>query len=162
MPPRTEGGEMNFKYTLGRLFGLGLVIAALSTGTAMAAGTTQQGLKADGLRLQMMAQAYQSHSAGSSAPQSVELRPGGLVGEKAYQHWATRATPPTARPDDRPGIRDLGSTASVSAPVTVSNTESGFDWSDAGVGAAGGLGFAGFAAAATVLARRLRRAKLAL
>jgi hypothetical protein len=161
MPPRTEGGEMKFKYTLGRLFGLGLVIAGLSTGTATAAGTTQQGLKADGLRLQMMAQAYESRSERSySAPQSVELRPGGLVGQEPYQQWATRPTPLTARPDDRPGIRDLGSTASVSAPVTVSSTESGFDWNDAGLGAAGGLGF-GFAAA-IVLARRLRRAKLAL
>jgi hypothetical protein len=154
---------MNFKYTLGRLFGLGLVITGLSTGTATAAGTTQQGLKADGQRLQMMAQAYESRSERSfSAPQSVELRPGGLVGQEAYQQWATRRTPTTTYPDDRPRFRDLGSTASVSAPVTVSNTESGFDWSDAGVGAAGGLGFAGFAAAALVLARRLRRAKLAL
>jgi uncharacterized membrane protein YhiD involved in acid resistance len=46
--------------------------------------------------------------------------------------------------------------------VPVSSAGNGFDWSDAGIGAAGGLGFAVFAAAAVIFVRHSRRAKLAL
>ena len=46
------------KTTASRFVGLVFLVAALSSGTANAAGTTPQGLKADGLRLTGLAERY--------------------------------------------------------------------------------------------------------
>src|SRR6266542_2262922 len=58
------------KFTVTGTIGLVVLVAALSTGTALAGGTTPQGLKADGLRLQAMARAY-GYTDGST-PQGLE------------------------------------------------------------------------------------------
>jgi len=50
------------KTTASRFVGLVFLVAALSSGTANAAGTTPQGLKADGLRLTGLAERYQAMS----------------------------------------------------------------------------------------------------
>jgi hypothetical protein len=59
-----------------------------------------------------------------------------------------------SRPDDRSGLR----TTSRSTPVTVLATGTGFDWTDAGVGAATGFLVAACAAAGITAVRRERLA----
>ena len=131
---------MSSRHTLGRLVGLGFLVAAVSSGTANAAGTTPQGLKADGLRLQGIAQAYQQSRPAASFYTPRALKAEGL-------RWQAMA-------------QAYGGHKTATAPATSSN--SGFDWSDAGIGAAGGLGFAVCAAALILVARRIRRTKLAV
>jgi len=100
-------------------------------------GSTPQGLKADGLRWEGIARAYESRPAANYyTPQA--LRAEGL-------RWTAMARTYESR---------LGS---VDASV-----DKGFNWDDAGIGAAGGLGLAVFAVAVVIFARHLRRAKLAL
>jgi hypothetical protein len=125
------------KFTVSGTISLVGLVAALSTGTALAGGSTPQGLKADGLRLQAIAQAYESRPAASYYTPAA-LRAQGLRWNALAQAYNGRT---------------------VSSVASVGN---GFDWGDAGIGAAGGLGFAAFAVAAVVFARHLRRAKLAL
>src|SRR5512133_1517497 len=54
---KKEGG-MQRKFTVSGTIGLVVLVVALSAGTALASGTPPQGLEADGLRLQAVAQAY--------------------------------------------------------------------------------------------------------
>ena len=155
---------MSSRHTLGRLVGLGFLVAAVSSGTANAAGTTPQGLKADGLRLQGIAQAYGQTQ--GSTPEGLKadgLRLQGIA--RAYENRpaASFYTPQALEAE---GLRwqamaqAYGGHKTATAPATSSN--SGFDWSDAGIGAAGGLGFAVCAAALILVARRIRRTKLAV
>ena len=53
----------------------------------------------------------------------------------------TAATSTAVRPDDRAAVRGIGTTAVASAApaLTAAATESGFDWVDAGIGAASTL-----------------------
>jgi hypothetical protein len=176
-------GIMQRKFTFS---GLVVLVAALLAGTALASGTTPQGLEADGLRLQAVAQAYGPTE--GSTPQGLKadgLRLQGI----AQAYGQTEGSTPQGREadglrllwiarayHDRPaasyytpealraqGLRWNAVARSYDRSVsTVSSVSTGFDWTDAGIGAAGGLGFAAFGIAAVVFARHLRRAKLAL
>src|SRR5207247_11178987 len=77
-------GIMQRKFTVSGTIGLVVLVAALLAGTALASGTTPQGLKADGLRLQAVAQAYGPTE--GSTPQGLQadgLRLQGIA--QAYQ-----------------------------------------------------------------------------
>ena len=65
------------------------------------------------------------------------------------------------RPDDRAGIRGPGVT-SEPAPLAAVGSGDGFNWNDAGIGAAISFAAALFLLAATVLLRRNRRGQLAV
>lgn len=176
---------MQRKFTVSGTIGLVVLVAALSAGTALASGTTPQGQKADGLRLQAVAQAY-GQTEGSTP---LGLKADGLRLQGIAQAYG-RAEGSTTQGNEDDGLRLLWiayqgrPAASYYTPEalraqglrwnavarsydgrsvsTVSSVSNGFDWTDAGIGAAGGLGFAVFGIAAVVFARHLRRAKLAL
>jgi hypothetical protein len=150
------------KFTVSGTIGLVVLAAALSTGTALAGGTTPQGLKADGLRLQALARAYGQTD--GSTPQGLKadgLRWQGIARAYESRPAASYYTPAALRAQ---GLRwnALVQMYRSQPDSTVASSGGGFDWGDAGVGAAGGLGFAVFAVAAVIFARHLRRAKLAL
>jgi hypothetical protein len=109
------------------------VVLVVAVGTATA-GTTPQGLKADGLRLQAMAERYQ---------QMQHYTPQGL--EADGLRWQAMARAYATRP-----------------PVVSASSGAGFDWGDAGIGAAGGLVLFVCGGVAVLFARRSRRAKLAV
>ena len=113
------------------------LIATAAVVSLVGAGTataapTAQGVKADGLRLTGLAQRYQELHGYTPAA----LRADGL-------RWQAMARAYASRP-------------------AVTATGSGFDWADAGIGAAGGFVLFAGAAGAIVFARRSRRTKLAL
>jgi hypothetical protein len=151
---------MSSKYTFGRLIGLGIVAAALWSGTATAAGTTPQGLKADGLRLQGIAQVYDSIQ--GTTPEGLMadgLRLQGIA--QVYKQMQSRPaasfyTPQALKAE---GLRWQGIARAYQPPSKVASS-TGFDWRDAGIGAAGGLGLAVCAVALILVARR--RTKLAV
>jgi hypothetical protein len=112
-----------------------ITTAAVITAVAVGtatAGTTPQGLKADGLRYQAMADRYQQMR--YYTPQALEAD--GLRWEALARAYAT--------------------------PPSVSTGRTGFDWADAGIGAAGGIVLFISGGIAVLFARRSRRAKLAL
>jgi hypothetical protein len=122
---------------LTRLFGLAAVVMSLSVGTATAAptaGSTPQGLKADGLRLQAAARAYANRPAASY-----------------YTPEALKAQ----------ALRWQGIAATYK-PAVATTAGSSFDWGDAGIGA--GVGVAAFLSLLllVVAGRRGRREKLAV
>ena len=131
-------------------------LAALAIGVASAGATNGPalGLKADGMRLQAMAQRYQQlHGYTPAALEAMGAR---------WQAMADLYARPSAvlRPDDRAGVRGTG--VDPTRVVVATAGGSSFDWGDAGIGAAGGLISVGFAAATFALVRRSRRTKLAL
>lgn len=133
---------MGSKLTFGRGAGLLFLVAALASGTASASsGSTPQGLKAEGLRWQAIADRYQQldnrPAASFYTPQA--LRAEGL-------RWQAMAR---TYQQQRPS-------------VVMASPSTGFDWGDAGIGAAGGLGIAVCGAGLILVARRSRRTKLAL
>jgi hypothetical protein len=155
-------------HTVGPLVGLVFVVAGLAGGTASASIDgpaasfyTPQGLKADGLRLQGTAQVYER----LQGLKADGLRLQGIA--QVYKRLQTRPaasfyTPQALKAE---GLRWQAIARAYQPerpPVAGVSQSNGFDWSDAGVGAAGGLGFAAFAAALIVTTRRIRRTKLAL
>jgi hypothetical protein len=140
---------MGFKITVRGFVGLVFLVAALASGAnaamaenyAQMRGSTPAGLNADGLRglngdglrLQAIARALQNRPAASYyTPQALKAE--GL-------RWQRLA-----------GI--------YAQPQIVRN--GGFDWSDAGIGAVGGLGFAMVGGALLLGARRMRRTRVAV
>jgi hypothetical protein len=103
-----------------------ILVLAVGTATAAASAPTAQGLRADGLRWQGLAERY-----------------GWLQGVKAD------------------GLRYQGLARMYQQQAQIAPTGSSFDWSDAGIGAAGGLILVTLGGVAIVFARRSRRAKLA-
>jgi hypothetical protein len=130
-------------------FGLITLVAAFANSIAMAA-PTPQGLKADGLRWQAMADAYQ-HQQDLSRYTKQGLRADGL----RWQAMAMRYK----------WLQNRGekSGTSVSPPPQVSAISSvgGFDWGDAGIGAASGFVLAVCASVLVLSTRRTRRTKVA-
>ena len=138
---------MGFKITVRGFVGLVFLVAALASGVnaAMAeryvqiGGSTSAGLNADGLRglngdgLQAIALALENRPAASY------YRPQALKAE---------------------GLRWQRLADTYARPQIVRN--GGFDWSDAGIGAVGGLGFAMVGGALLIGARRLRRTRVAV
>jgi hypothetical protein len=153
---------IGFKSTYSRIIGLVLVIAALSAGTASAStgGPTPQGLKADGLRLQGMAERY------------VELRgttQAGLIADglrwqamaNAYNNRPA-ASFYTARQLRAEGLRWQAMARAYAQPQTASARGSSFDWGAAGLGAAGVFVVMLCIAVAIMGVRRVREEKLAV
>jgi hypothetical protein len=108
------------------------VVMVVAAGTATA-GTTPQGLKADGLRYQAMAERYQQMR--YYTPQALEAD--GLRWQAMARAYASR-------------------------PVVSASGGTGFHWGDAGIGAAGGVVLFACGGIAVLFARRSRRAKLAV
>jgi hypothetical protein len=150
---------MSITTTFSRVVGLVLLAAALWSGTALAAGTTPQGLKADSLRLQGIAKVYQQlHGYTPEALMADGLRWQGIA--RAYQNRPAAAfyTPQALKAT---GLRwqSMAQAYGVHKTPTVSSSSSnGFDWTDAGIGALGGLGVAVFAAGLILVARRTKLA----
>jgi len=152
---------MGPKITISRFVGLVFLVAALSSGTANAMsveGTTPQGLKADGLRLQGIADRYVQMSGYTQDG----LRADGLRYQamaRAYQNRpaASFYTPQALKAE---GLRWQTMAQAYSQPQVV--RDSGFDWGAAGIGALG-VFVAMLCASVLILGvRRIREEKLAV
>jgi hypothetical protein len=127
---------MSSKRTFRGALGLVFLAAALWSGSAMAAGPTPAAIKADGLRWQAIARFYEQQQ---------------------------RPTPEAIRAD---GLRwqAIARTYGVHTVTTPSQSSSGsgFGFGAAGIGALAALGLAVLASGLMVMARRIRRRKLAV
>ena len=152
---------MGSKITISRFVGLVFLVAALSSGTANAmsvAGTTPQGLKADGLRLQGIADRYaQMRGYTQDGLRADGLRYQAMA--RAYQSRpATSFYTPQALKAE--GLRWQTMAQAYSQPQVV--RDSGFDWGAAGIGALG-VFVAMLSASVLILGvRRIREEKLAV
>jgi hypothetical protein len=153
---------MGSKITISRFVGLVFLVAALSSGTANAmsgGGTTSQGLKADGLRLQGIADRYvQMRGYTQDGLRADGLRYQAMA--RAYQNRpaASFYTPQALKAE---GLRWQSMAQAYAQPQVVRNS-SGFDWGAAGIGAIG-VFVAMLCAAVLILAvRRIREEKLAV
>jgi hypothetical protein len=125
---------MSSNHRLGWIVGLALVVAVVSSGTAIAGGQTPQALYSDSASY---ARKYLQNRPAASFYTPQALKAEGMRWQAIARAYGGRQT-------------------------RVVSTSAGFDWGDAGIGAVGSLG-AGIGAVALVLgARRLRRARLAL
>ena len=170
-----------------RLIVLGAVVAAASASTAAAGvmidaggpvvqGPTPLGLKADGMRLQGMAEVYKSLS---NAPTAQGLRADGLrlTGiAQVYQQLKPQAAPDVferyvASHPSGAGVAAAPGTERIvdgyfrDAPTVVASptTGNGLDWGDFGIGAGAMFGLAALVAAlgvGAVAARHHRTGKL--
>jgi hypothetical protein len=132
------------------------VIFVVATGTATAAETSQ-GLKADGLRLTAMAQRYQElHGLTPAGIYADGLRLTAMAQRYQQLHGYT----PAALYAD--GLRWQAMARAYTSRPAVTTGGSGFDWGDAGIGAASVLVLFVCGAAGIVFVRRSRRTKLAL
>ena len=109
---------------------------------ASAAYSTPAGLKADGLRLQAIAQAYQQVQA---APDVVE--------RYAATH-SLGTVQPTASVSRPPDVADTALAVRYGSTSTVGSD--GFDWSDWAIGIGSGLGLCLIVGAAVLMSRQLR------
>jgi hypothetical protein len=177
---------MGPKITISRFVGLVFLVAALSSGTANAmsvGGTTPQGLKADGLRLQGIADRYvQMRGYTQDGLKADGLRLQGIADRyvqmsgytqdglkadglryqamaRAYQSRpaASFYTPQALKAE---GLRWQQMAQAYAQPQVVRN--SGFDWGAAGIGAIG-VFVAMLSAAVLILGvRHIREEKLAV
>jgi hypothetical protein len=140
----TKEEAMRSTITFGSALALVTLVAALAIGGAAATGTeashyTQWGLKADGLRLQGIARRYESFQ---------QHRPAANF----YTREALNAM----------GLRWLAMARSYASPqLSAVSSGGGFDWRDAGIGAATGSALGLCLAALVALVRRSREEKLA-
>ena len=125
---------MSSKHTLGRLVAVGLVVGACSVAPAAAITDPPAGTGT-------------SSAASYYTPEALKAQ---------ALRWTAMAQfyRANSRPDDRAGLRSTPE----STPVQVRVASTGFDWSDAGIGAATGFIFAACAVAGLTLARRERLA----
>jgi hypothetical protein len=153
---------MGSKTTFSRFVGLVFLVAALTAGTANAmstGGTTPQGLKADGLRLQGIAERY----AAMRGYTQDGLKADGLRWEAIARAYGNRPaasfyTPRQLRVE---GLRWQAMARAYASPPQVTR-DSGFDWGAAGIGALG-VFVAMLCAAVLILGvRRIRQEKLAV
>jgi hypothetical protein len=152
---------MGPKVTFSRFVGLVFLVAAVTAGTASATsvgGSTPQGLKADGLRLQGIADRYVQMSGYTQDG----LRADGLRYQamaRAYQNRpaASFYTPQALKAE---GLRWQMMAQAYAQPQVV--RDSSFDWGAAGIGAIG-VFVAMLCAAVLILGvRRIREEKLAV
>ena len=151
---------MGSKITISRFVGLVVLVAALSgTANAMSAGgTTPQGLKADGLRLQGIAARYaQMRGYTQDGLKADGLRYQAMARAYANRPAASFYTPQALKAE---GLRWQTMAQAYAQPQVVRN--SGFDWGAAGIGAIGV--FAAMLCAAVLIlgVRRIREEKLAV
>lgn len=152
---------MGPKITFSRFVGLVFLVAALTGGTANAmsvGGTTPQGLKADGLRLQGLADRYvQMRGYTQDGLRADGLRYQAMARAYANRPAASFYTPQALKAE---GLRWQTMAQAYAQPQVVRN--SGFDWGAAGIGAIG-VFVAMLCAAVLILAvRRIREEKLAV
>jgi hypothetical protein len=151
---------MGFKITVSRFAGLVVLVAALSgTANAMSAGgTTPQGLKADGLRLQGIADRYvQMRGYTQDGLRADGLRYQAMARAYTNRPAASFYTPQALKAE---GLRWQTMAQAYAQPQTTG--ASGFDWGAAGIGAIG-VFVAMLCAAVLILAvRRIREEKLAV
>jgi hypothetical protein len=148
--------------------------------SAQTSVSTPQGLKADGLRLQGIAQAYQQSEQAASAPTAQGLRAYGLSLQgmaQAYQQGQSVAVPDaferyaTAHPYGSGLNGDTGSTllsrppdvrdAALAARTVSVSQSSGFDWGDYGIGIGTGMGVFLLLGAGLVVGRQRRHVQTA-
>jgi hypothetical protein len=152
---------MGPKITFSRFVGLVFLVAALSSGTANAmsvGGNTPQGLKADGLRLQGIADRYvQMRGYTQDGLRADGLRYQAMA--RAYQSRpaASFYTPQALKAE---GLRWQAMAQSYAQPQVVRN--SGFDWGAAGIGAFGVFVALLCGAVLFLGVRRIREEKLAV
>ena len=153
---------MSSRVTFSRVVGLVFLVAALTGGTANAmsvGGTTPQGLKADGLRLQGIADRY----AEMRGYTQDGLKADGLRLQAMAKAYGNRpaASFYTARQLRAEGLRWQAMAQAYAQPQQVVS-DSGFDWGAAGIGALG-VFVAMLCAAVLILGvRRSRQEKLAV
>jgi hypothetical protein len=153
---------MGSKITFSRFVGLVFLAAALSGGTAnalAAGGTTPQGLKADGLRLQGMAERYVAMRGYTQDG----LRADGLRWQAIARSYGS---PPAAsfytpRQLKVEGMRWQAMAKAYAEPPQVTGN-GGFDWGAAGIGALGVFVAMLCAAVLAFGVRRIRQEKLAI
>ena len=151
---------MGSKITISRFVGLVVLVAALSgTANAMSAGgTTPQGLKADGLRLQGIADRYVQMRGYTQDG----LRADGLRYQAMARAYANRPAASFYTPQalEAQGLRWQRMAQAYTQPQAI--RASGFDWGAAGIGALG-VFVAMLCASVLILAvRRIREEKLAV
>jgi hypothetical protein len=152
---------MSSKRTFSGALGLVFLAAALWSGSAMAAGPTPAAIRADGLRGQAIARFYEQQQ----RPTPEAIRADGLRGQAIARFYEQqqRPTPEAIRAD---GLRwqAIARTYGVHTVTTPSQSSSGsgFDFGAAGIGALAALGLAVLASGLMVMARRIRRRKLAV
>ena len=128
---------MGSKITISRFVGLVFLVAALTGGTANAmsvGGSTPQGLKADGLRLQGIADRYAQMRGYTQAG----LRADGLRYQAMARAYPSRPAASFYTPQalEAQGLRwQRMAQAYTQQPQVV--RDSGFDWGAAGIGAIG-------------------------
>ena len=153
---------MGPKITFSRFVGLVFLVGALTGGTANAmsvGGTTPQGLKADGLRLQGIADRYVEMSGYTQDGLKADgLRLQTMARAYANRPAASFYTPRQLRVE---GLRWQAMAQAYAEPPQVVRG-SGFDWSAAGIGALGV--FVAMLCAAVLIfgVRRIRQEKLAV
>jgi hypothetical protein len=151
---------MGSKIRISRFVGLVVLVAALSgTANAMSAGgTTPQGLKADGLRLQGIADRYvQMRGYTQDGLRADGLRYQAMARAYANRPAASFYTPQALKAE---GLRWQRMAEAYAQPQAVRN--SGFDWGAAGIGALG-VFVAMLCAGVLILGvRRIREEKLAV
>jgi hypothetical protein len=152
---------MGPKFTISRFVGLVFLVAALTSGTAnamSAGGTTPQGLKADGLRFQGIAQRYTEMRGYTD----LGLKADGLRLQAAARAYANRPaasfyTPQALKAE---GLRWQLMAQAYAEPQVIRN--SGFDWGAAGIGALGVFVAMLCASVLILTVRRIRQEKLAV
>jgi len=161
---RLESKEdtMGPKITFSRFVGLVFLVGALTGGTANAmsvGGTTPQGLKADGLRLQGIADRYVEMRGYTQDG----LKADGLRWQAIARSYANRpaASFYTPRQLKVEAMRWQAMAQAYAEPPQVVRS-SGFDWGAAGIGALGVFVAMLCAAVLFLGVRRLRQEKLAV
>jgi hypothetical protein len=151
---------MSSNRRFGGAFGLVLLAAALWSGSALAAGPTPAGIRADGLRWQAIARFYERQQ----SPTPAAVRADGLRWQAIARFYERQQSPtPAAVRADGLRWQAIAHTYGVHTVTTPSrlSSGSGFDFGAAGIGALAGLGLAVLASGLMVMARRIRRTKLA-
>jgi hypothetical protein len=146
-----------------RLVGLAIAGVVLAVGTASAASDRPaQGLRADGLRLQGIAQVYERMhglKADGLRLQGIAQVYEGLQGRPAASFYTPQAL-------KAQGLRWQGMAQAYAADATAtgssSSSSNGFDWGAALIGAASMLGLATVGVAILAGAHRVRRTKVAV
>jgi hypothetical protein len=178
--------RMSSKRTFSGALGLVFLAAALWSGSAMAAGPTPAAVNADGLRWQAMADFYKHRQ----SPTPAGIKADGLRWQAIARFYGQRQSPtpagikadglrwraiarfyeqqqrPTPEAIRADGLRwqAIARAYGVHTVTTPSQSSSGsgFDFGAAGIGALAALGLAVIASALMVIARRIRRTKLAV
>jgi hypothetical protein len=150
---------MSFKRSLSGALGFVFLAAALWSGSAIAGGPPPAAIRADGLRWQAIARFYEQQQ----RPTPAGVKADGLRWQAMARFYEQqqRPTPAAIRAD---GLRwqAIARAYGVHTVTTSSRSSgSGFDFGAAGIGALAALGLAVLASGLMVMARRIRRTKLA-